>query len=266
MSAASVLPRGAERARRWAAFGEPECCGRMRARSMRCAADLRHDALPPERECRSIDAMSRSAETDPHSATPTRRLLADDEPGPFRVEREHGASAFMLICDHAGRRIPRALGDLGLDESERSRHIAWDIGADGLASHLSARLDATLIAQTYSRLVIDCNRPLDSPTSITTRSERTDIPGNVGLSREDAEARAREIFAPYHARIVDELDRRKAASRPTVLVSVHSFTPVFHEIARPWHLGMLYNRDTRVAHALLGLIRDEVRWTVGDNE
>ena len=105
------------------------------------------------------------------------RLLADDEPAPFRVENEAGASPIVVICDHAGRRIPRLLGTLGLPESELKRHIAWDIGALGVASHLSMMLDATLIAQTYSRLVIDCNRPLDAPTSIASRSERTDIPG-----------------------------------------------------------------------------------------
>jgi predicted N-formylglutamate amidohydrolase len=194
------------------------------------------------------------------------RVLADDEPSPFRVEREDGASPFFLICDHAGRRIPRSLGTLGLPDSELSRHIAWDIGASGLASQLSARLDATLIAQTYSRLVIDCNRPLTSPTSIATRSERTDIPGNRDIPASAASARAREIFAPYHERIVAELDKRRTLARPTILISVHSFTPVFHDVARPWHLGMLYHRDTRVAHALLALIRAQGEWVVGDNE
>ena len=193
-------------------------------------------------------------------------LLATDDPPPFRVEREHGRSPFFLICDHAGRRIPRTLGTLGLSDSELERHIAWDIGASGLASQLSARLDAFLIAQTYSRLVIDCNRPLTSPTSITVRSERTDIPGNLDLARAETEARAREIFAPYHARIAEELDKRRAARQPTILISVHSFTPVFTDVARPWHVGMLYHRDARVAHALLALIRAEGLWVVGDNE
>ena len=193
-------------------------------------------------------------------------LLATDDPPPFRVENEHGRSPFFLICDHAGRRIPRALGTLGLPDSELDRHIAWDIGASGLASQLAARLDASLIAQTYSRLVIDCNRPLTSPTSIAVRSERTDIPGNLDLPRAEIGARVREIFAPYHARIVEELDKRRAARQPTILISVHSFTPVFTDVARPWHVGMLYHRDARVAHALLALIRAEGQWVVGDNE
>ena len=193
-------------------------------------------------------------------------LLADDEPPPFSVEREHGASRFVLICDHAGRRIPRALGTLGLDDAERSRHIAWDIGALGVARRVSARLDAVLIAQTYSRLVIDCNRPLDAPTSIARRSEETDIPGNRDVAPADAAMRAREIFAPYHARIAAELDRRRALGLPVVLVSMHSFTPVYAGVARPWQVGLLYHRDARLAHALIARIRAERRWTVGDNE
>jgi predicted N-formylglutamate amidohydrolase len=194
------------------------------------------------------------------------RLLDDDEPPPFTVERERGTSPFVLICDHAGRRIPRKLGTLGVAESELERHIAWDIGARGTASRMAEILDAVLIAQTYSRLVIDCNRPPGAPTSITPRSERTDIPGNQDLSPEDASARATEIFAPYHARITAELDRRRALAEPTVLISMHSFTPVFHDVARPWHVGMLYNRDVRLAHVLLALIRAEGEFVVGDNE
>jgi predicted N-formylglutamate amidohydrolase len=194
------------------------------------------------------------------------RLLAADEPPPFTIERERGRSPFVLICDHAGRRIPRRLGTLGLAEDELQRHIAWDIGARGTAARMADLLDAVLIAQTYSRLVIDCNRPPGAPTSITPRSERTDIPGNQDLSPEDAAARADEIFAPYHARITAELDRRRALAEPTVLVSMHSFTPVFHDVARPWHVGMLYNRDARLAHVLLALIRAEGEWVAGDNE
>ena len=196
----------------------------------------------------------------------TTRLLADDEPPPFTVEHEHGRSPFVLICDHAGRRIPRRLGTLGVADSELRRHIAWDIGARGVAAQMAGILDAILIAQTYSRLVIDCNRPPGAPTSITPRSERTEIPGNQGISPEDAAARTQEIFVPYHARITAELDRRRAVAEPTLLISMHSFTPVFHEIARPWHVGMLYNRDTRLAHVLLELIRAEGEWVVGDNE
>lgn len=193
-------------------------------------------------------------------------LLAADEPAPFVIERAHAASPFFLTCDHAGRRIPRALGDLGLSESEIVRHIGWDIGAAGVMRELSARLDAFAIGQVYSRLVVDCNRPLDSPTLIPERSERTDIPGNRGLSAAQRAQRVREIFAPYHARTAAELDARRARGQLTIFVTVHSFTPVYHDVARPWHVGMLYHRDTRLAHALLDIIRAEGGWCVGDNE
>jgi len=194
------------------------------------------------------------------------RLLAADEPPAFSVARESGRSPFVLICDHAGKRIPRALGDLGIPADERERHIAWDIGAAGVASRLSEQLDAFFIQQTYSRLVIDCNRPLDAAGSIVTRSELTDIPGNVGIDNASRSQRAREIFHPYHDRIIRELDRRLDAKLPAILVSVHSFTPVYLGNSRPWHIGMLYGRDARIAKILLDRIRAEGQWNVGDNE
>jgi predicted N-formylglutamate amidohydrolase len=203
---------------------------------------------------------------DASNGSPGIRLLAADEPAPFGVEKADGKSPFLIVCDHAGRRIPRSLGTLGLDDAELVRHIAWDIGARGVGEHLARHLDAPLIAQTYSRLVIDCNRPLTSPTSITPLSERTAIPGNQALSDAERTARASEIFAPYHARIEAEIEARLARGQPTILVSMHSFTPVFKDFVRPWHIGMLYNRDARLAHALLDLIRADGRFVVGDNE
>jgi predicted N-formylglutamate amidohydrolase len=194
------------------------------------------------------------------------KLLAPDELPAFSVSREQGQSPFVLICDHAGKRIPRALGDLGVPASERERHIAWDIGAAGVASHLSEYLDAFFIQQTYSRLVIDCNRPLEVAGSIVARSELTDIPGNAGIDEASRGLRVREIFRPYHDRIARELDRRLEAKRPAILVSVHSFTPVYLGQSRPWHIGMLYGRDARIARFLLERIRAEGEWNVGDNE
>ncbi len=196
----------------------------------------------------------------------TEPLLALDDPAPFTVHRPHGRSPFLLTCDHAGRRVPRRLGDLGVPAAEWDRHIAWDIGAEGLARALADRLDAWLICQTYSRLVIDCNRPLASPTSIAARSEHTDVPGNLELGAAAVEARRQEIFHPYHRRTVQELERRAGVGQPTILVTVHSFTPVFMADSRPWQLGVLYHRDTRLAHALLQVMRADGRWSVGDNQ
>lgn len=193
-------------------------------------------------------------------------MLEPDEPAPFEVVRGSASSPFLLTCDHAGRRIPRALGTLGLADEELSRHIAWDIGAARVARKLAAALDAFLILQPYSRLVIDCNRPLDAPSSIVTLSERTVIPGNRAVTREQAEQRARAIFHPYHARTVEELDRRARVGQPTVLLTVHSFTPVFMDASRSWHAGVLYQRDPRLARALLALLRAEPGLEVGDNQ
>jgi predicted N-formylglutamate amidohydrolase len=194
------------------------------------------------------------------------QLLDPDEPPPFEVAGREARSPFLIVCDHAGRRLPRALGGLGLSEAEMSTHIAWDIGAGGVAQRLAAALDAFLIRQPYSRLAIDCNRPLDAVDSIATLSERISIPGNQQLPPGAAEARAREIFEPYHRQIRGELDRRRDAGRAAILVTVHSFTPVFLDLARPWHAGILYNRDARLAEPLLGLLHDEGNLVVGRNQ
>jgi predicted N-formylglutamate amidohydrolase len=193
-------------------------------------------------------------------------LLEADEPPPFRVERPDGISPYFLTCDHAGARVPRKLGSLGVSAEDMRRHIAWDIGAAGVAFKLSAALDAFAILQTYSRLVIDCNRRPGTPDSIVRISESTPVPGNETVSAAEAAGREREIFHPYHHRIRTELDTRRAQQRPTVLISVHSFTPRFHGNQRPWHAGVLYNTDARLAIELLRRLREEPGLVIGDNE
>jgi predicted N-formylglutamate amidohydrolase len=193
-------------------------------------------------------------------------LLAPDDPPAFTVGNENGASPFLIIADHAGRRMPRRLGQLGLTDADCERHIAWDIGAGAFADRLGRILDATVIRQTYSRLVIDCNRPPSAATSIVSISESTPVPGNAGLTERERLARRLEIFDPYHKRITLELDRRRDSGRPTVLICAHSFTPVFKSVARSWHVGVLYNRDPRFARILFGLLQREGALVVGDNE
>src|SRR3954468_20743302 len=200
------------------------------------------------------------------SAADTALLLEAAEVPSVLEENTAGRSPFLLTCDHYGRLIPRALGDLGLPASELTRHIAWDIGIAGVAGQLSKHLDAHLIAQRYSRLVIDCNRPPCAASSIPVLSEATAIPGNEGLTRAAADARRRSIFDPYHRRITDVIDRRVRERRPTVLVALHSFTPVYAGVARPWHIGTLYQRDTHLAPLLLKQFRAEGDLVVGDNE
>lgn len=193
-------------------------------------------------------------------------LLAVDEPPPVRVLRPDAPSRLLLTADHGGNRIPRALGDLGLPESERRRHIAWDIGIAGVTEQMSALLDATAVVQAYSRLVIDCNRAPGHPTSIPTVSEYTEIPGNRGLGDTAREARRRAIFAPYHAAIAALLDGGQAAGRRTVLVAMHSFTPVFKGVARTVEVGVLFHHETKLSRLMLELLRAEGNLAVGANE
>lgn len=193
-------------------------------------------------------------------------LLAADEPAAFSVVRPEGRSRFVLTCDHASRRIPHVLGTLGLSQEELSTHVAWDIGAAGVANRLSAILDAPLVLQGYSRLVIDCNRPPGVPTSIPALSEKTVIPGNHDLAPAAVAARQNEIFEPYHAAIGSILDRRLRDARMTLIVAIHSFTPVYHDVPRPWHTGLMYRHDPRLARVLMGLLREDKALCVGDNE
>ncbi len=196
----------------------------------------------------------------------TINLLSDDEPSPVNVFNLTGQSPIFLVCEHAGRRIPRKLGDMGLSTEDRGRHIAWDIGADAVSRRLAELLDAPLITQTYSRLVCDCNRETHVPSFIPAQSERTAVPANEHVAPADRQARIDEIYRPLHDRIAGELDQRAAAGRPTVFLSMHSFTPVFMDEARPMHLGLLHDRDPRLAHLVGSVLRAEGGLVITDNE
>jgi predicted N-formylglutamate amidohydrolase len=198
---------------------------------------------------------------------PNFKLLQADDPPPVIVVRPDAASPFLLVCDHAGNRIPRKLGTLGVSEADRRRHIAWDVGAAEMANWVSELLDAPLVLQTYSRLVIDCNRDPKVESAMPRVSETTEIPGNRDIHPREAAARITEIFQPYHDRITAMMDARAAAERRTILVALHSFTPYFEgRGARPWHIGILYNRDDRLPRIMLELLGAEPGLTVGDNE
>lgn len=194
------------------------------------------------------------------------RLLSAGEPPPFIEDGRRGRSNFVIVVDHASRRIPLRLGDLGLPPSELRRHIAWDIGALGVARGMAATLDAPLVAQNYSRLVIDCNRDPKVPSSIPKLSESVEIPGNSGLSDAEVTARRVEIFDPYHAHVDALLDERAAAGLPTILVAQHTMTPIFHGVGREMHAAVLYNRDRRFAGLMLNILRRETGLLIADNE
>ena len=190
-------------------------------------------------------------------------LLSSIDPDPVQIFRPDAPSALFLTGDHAGRAIPAALGDLGVPAAEMARHIAWDIGIAAVNAHLSDMLDATVIQQAYSRLVIDCNRNPSWPSAMPEVSEFTTIPGNVGLTDQAKQARVDAIFTPYHAAIKAALDIR--AHRPTIYVAMHSFTPVFKGESRAMQVGVLYDRDPHLALIMLALLRAEGDLTVGEN-
>ena len=194
------------------------------------------------------------------------RLLGTDEPPPFIELGRQGRSNFVIVVDHASRRIPRRLGDLGLPASELQRHIAWDIGALAVARRMAVTLDASLVAQNYSRLVIDCNRDPKVATSIPVVGESVKIPGNIGLSPGEVAARRAEIFDPYHDHVTALLDERRAAGRTTILVAQHSMTDIFKGVRREMHAAVLYNRDRRFAGLVLEALRGEPGVIVGDNQ
>lgn len=194
------------------------------------------------------------------------QLLSPHEPHPLEAHNIAGTSDFVVICEHAGRLIPETLGDLGLEASELTRHIAWDIGAREIAMALADRLDAPLFMQRYSRLVCDCNRRPDVDSFMPVISESTEIPGNMNVSADARAARVTEIFNPFHDHVSAELDKRRAADRRTLLVTIHSFTPVYKGVERPWEIGVLYNRDKTLSPAMLELLRAKTDHVVGDNQ
>ena len=193
-------------------------------------------------------------------------LLDAADPPAVGVINPFGRSPFLLIGDHAGNRIPAALGTLGLSALDRGRHIAWDIGVGALGVGLSAALDAVFVRQVYSRLVIDCNRDPAGAEAIPEASDGTPIPDNIGLSAAQRTTRIAAIHAPYQHAIATEIARRDAAGQDTVLVSLHSFTPEMDGVARPWDVGVLHDggRD-QFARALLAELRMSPALVVGDN-
>ncbi|HMA49707.1 MAG TPA: N-formylglutamate amidohydrolase [Magnetospirillaceae bacterium] len=193
-------------------------------------------------------------------------LLSADEPRAVAESRRDGRSDFVILVDHASRRIPKSLQALGLPESELVRHIAWDIGALGVAQRVAEALDATLVAQNYSRLVIDCNRPASAPTAIPPISEITAIPGNEAIDEAEREARRIAIHAPYHDHIAAVLDERARQGRKTILIAQHTMTPVFKGSRRDMQAAVLYNRDGRFAVALRDTLSDGIGSAVADNQ
>ncbi len=170
----------------------------------------------------------------------------------------------MLICDHASNRIPVRLDILGLGPKSLTDHIAWDSGAAAVARVLSELLDAPLMLSAYSRLVIDCNRPLESLESIIEKSAGTEVPGNRGLTSSQRRQRVDEVFRPYHRAIDALLDAR--SGRSSLLLSIHSFAANLGGVRRPWSVGVANRQDRRLANCLIRALRENDIGLVGDNE
>lgn len=205
------------------------------------------------------------------ASTSSSSLLQPDEPPPaelFNAELldRPGDMPTLFVCDHASRRVPKALGDLGLDQTAFERHIAWDIGAADVARHLARTFLAPLVLGAYSRLVIDLNRDTAQPTAIPEISDETTVPANLNLSAQDRTRRIESLHAPYHAAVDDALTRLRRGGAIPVVISVHTCTPVFKGFERPWHIGVLWNRDPRIAVPLIERLRARGDLEVGDNQ
>lgn len=178
-----------------------------------------------------------------------------DWPAPVEIVNPTGTSSVVLLCPHASNYLPPQYGTLGVAPSELQRHIAWDIGAASVTRSLATLLDAVAFLGTSSRLLIDLNRPVESVSSIVTRSEHTDIPANVGITAQERALRAARVFRPHHQAIAEHLAKRKAGGRRTVIVAIHSFTPTYDGVARAWHVGVLFAASKPFAQATIERLR-----------
>lgn len=197
-------------------------------------------------------------------ALPT--LIAADEPAAFEVIRAGTDRRLVIACDHASRRIPRALGTLGLSDHYLDDHIAWDIGAAEVTGMLCRRLGCVAILGNYSRLVIDLNRHLDDATAMPEISDGILIPGNMNLGEVQRAKRIRELYEPYHEAVRREVSSLTFGDRTPVMISLHSFTPRQHGLRRPWDVGVLWDADPRLALPLMARLRSSGDIRVGDNE
>jgi predicted N-formylglutamate amidohydrolase len=193
-------------------------------------------------------------------------LLADGEPAPYELIERPAGRRIVVVCDHAGNRVPRALGTLGLEPAQLNDHIAIDLGAADVARLLAARFEASAVLGVYSRLVVDLNRDLDDATAFPPISDGVRIPGNADLDRSAKSRRARALFKPYHEAVAAAIRARTEGSLVPVFISVHSFTPRMNGLERPWHVGILWDKDPRLALPLLAALRAERGLVVGDNE
>ena len=189
-----------------------------------------------------------------------------DDSAAFEVVNPAGRRPVLILCDHASRHVPAELDNLGLEESQLRRHIGWDIGAADVSRRLAGLMDAPAVLSGVSRLVIDCNRPPDSPASIPAESDGVPVPGNGGLGEAERQRRIERFFRPYHCEIERRLAEFAARGIVPAVISLHSFTPVMNGFQRPWHVGLLWDRDGRMALPLIASLGRDPSLIVGDNQ
>jgi predicted N-formylglutamate amidohydrolase len=194
------------------------------------------------------------------------KVLSEAEGSCVSIERRDGKSALLIICEHASRTLPERYGDLGLSKDARESHIAWDPGALAVARGISAALDATLVSQRFSRLIYDCNRPPEAPGAMPEKSEIYPIPGNQNLGAEERKARTEALYIPFHDAVRGLIEERKARGQETVVVTIHSFTPVFNGKPRAVELGILHDADSRLADKMLTAAADAPLYKTERNE
>jgi predicted N-formylglutamate amidohydrolase len=199
-------------------------------------------------------------------ANPRESSIAGREEESYCVLPGRADCGLVILCDHAGNLLPQAYGSLGLPAAQLQRHIAYDIGVAPIVRTLAAELGAPAVMTRYSRLLIDPNRGRDDPTLIMRLSDGAVIPGNRKLDAAERDKRVRLYYDPYHAAIGSVIDQCLAAGVPPMLLSIHSFTESWKEFARPWHVGVLWDGDPRVAQPLLESFYAEGDLIVGDNE
>ena len=193
-------------------------------------------------------------------------LLAPDEPAPFELIAAAGLRPLVLVCDHASNRVPRSLDGLGLNSDTLEDHIAWDVGAGAVTRLLSERLQASAVLGGYSRLVMDLNRDREDPTAFPEISDGVLVPANLGLSVAVRAERTRALFEPYHDTLRRLIQERTTTKQTPVMICLHSFTAYQHGVLRPWHVGILWDQDPRVAVPLMAALREPGDIVVGDNQ
>jgi predicted N-formylglutamate amidohydrolase len=193
-------------------------------------------------------------------------LLTPDEPPPFEPVDGRARRPLVFVCDHAGNRVPRALDGMGLEARHLTDHIAWDIGAAAVARRLTEWFEARGMLAVYSRLVVDLNRTLRDATVFPAISDGVLVPANLGLSDKAKAERARVLYKPYHEAVRRTLEAAVTPDSSPILVAVHSFTPRLHGVERPWHIGVLWDKDPRLALGLLAALRRQPGLVAGDNE